>query len=129
MESQQSRMDTQQTRMDSQQSRMEPMRADFPINRRVRPTDLVANVVFVIENTGVVGGYLADLQKDYIVPTLEYFSQGVTPEFQSCPIAFSKFLYGIVLFRTAQCLPDKTCTTYGPFASPQKVLSCIDNLE
>lgn len=35
-----------------------------------------ADIVFVIEGTAINGAYLNDLKTNYLMPTLEYFSQG-----------------------------------------------------
>lgn len=34
------------------------------------------DVIFVIEGTAVNGAYLNDLKTNYLIPTVEYFSQG-----------------------------------------------------
>lgn len=92
--------------------------------------DIVANVVFLIEGTAINGAYMAEMRNHYIIPTLEYFSlQGSVDERDLFPIENSKFLYGVVLYKTAQSLPGVTCSTYGPFSNPQRVLNVIDRLE
>lgn len=35
-----------------------------------------ADIMFVIEGTATNGAYLNDLKTNYLIPTLEYFSQG-----------------------------------------------------
>lgn len=35
-----------------------------------------ADIIFVIEGTAINGAYLNDLKANYLMPTLEYFSQG-----------------------------------------------------
>lgn len=96
----------------------------------VATNELMANVVFVIESTAITGAYMTEMRNNYVVPTLEHFSlQGLTEQYDVFPVENSKFVYGIVVYRTAQCLPGITCSTYGPFASPLKVLSTIDKLE
>lgn len=92
--------------------------------------DLVANVVFLIEGTAINGAYMPEMRNHYIIPTLEYFSlQGTIEERDMFPIENSKFIYGVVLYKTAQSLPGVTCSTYGPFSSPQRVLNALDRLE
>lgn len=41
-----------------------------------------ADVVFLVEGTAINGAYLNDMKANYIVPTLEYFSQ--TEEDMGC---------------------------------------------
>lgn len=96
----------------------------------VTSNDLIANVVFLIESTAITGAYMSELRNNYIVPTLEHFSlQGIADEHDLFPIENSKFIYGVIAYKTVQSLPGVSCSTYGPFASPQKVLSTIDKLE
>lgn len=35
-----------------------------------------ADIMFVIEGTAINGAYLNDLKTNYLIPTLEFFSQG-----------------------------------------------------
>lgn len=96
----------------------------------VTSNDLVANVVFLIENTAITGAYMSELRNNYIVPTLEHFSlQGIADEHDLFPVETSKFVYGVIVYKTVQTLPGVSCSTYGPFSSPQKVLNTIDKLE
>lgn len=96
----------------------------------VASNDLTANVVFVIECTAITGAYMTEMRNNYIVPTLEYFSlQGLADTHDLFPVENSKFVYGVVVYKTAQSLPGVTCSTYGPFSNPQKVLNTIDRLE
>lgn len=96
----------------------------------VTSNDLVANVVFLIESTAITGAYMSELRNNYIVPTLEHFSlQGIADEHDLFPVENSKFIYGVIVYKTVQSLPGVTTCTYGPFSSPQKVLSTIDKLE
>lgn len=92
--------------------------------------NFVANVVFVIEGTAINGAYLPDMKNNYIIPTLEYFSyQGTIDDRDHYPFESSNFLYGVIMYKTAQSLPGVTCSTFGPFSNPQKVLNVIDKLE
>lgn len=96
----------------------------------VTSNDLVANVVFLIESTAITGAYMSELRNNYIVPTLEHFSlQGIADEHDLFPVENSKFIYGVIVYKTVQSLPGVACSTYGPFSSPQKVLNTIDKLE
>lgn len=96
----------------------------------VAPNDVVANVIFLIEGTAINGAYMPEMRNNYIVPTLEFFSlQGTVDERDMFPVECSKFVYGVVNYKTAQSLPGVTCTTYGPFSNPQRVLNVIDKLE
>lgn len=96
----------------------------------VASNDLVANVVFLIESTAITGAYMSEMRNNYIVPTLEYFSlQGLADEHDLFPVENSKFVYGVITYKTVQSLPGVTCSTYGPFSNPQKVLNAIDKLE
>lgn len=89
--------------------------------------DNVANVIFLIEGTAINGAYLVDIKINYIIPTLEYFTQGANDERDN--YVSESNMYGIVVYKTAQSMPGTTCVTYGPFVSPQKVLNVIDKLE
>lgn len=40
--------------------------------------DSLADVVFLIEGTAINGAYINDIKSNYIIPTLEYFSQVFT---------------------------------------------------
>lgn len=96
----------------------------------VSSSDMVANVVFLIESTAINGAYMPEMRNNYIVPTLEYFSlQGSIDDRDLFPVENSKFVYGVVAYKTVQSLPGVTCSTYGPFSNPQKVLNVIDKLE
>lgn len=89
----------------------------------------VANVIFLIEGTAINGAYLVDIKMNYIIPTLEYFTQGANDERDNYVSESNSLMYGIVVYKTAQSMPGTTCVTYGPFVSPQKVLNVIDKLE
>ena len=64
--------------------------------------DNVANVIFLIEGTAINGAYLTDMKINYIIPTLEYFTQGSNDERDN--YASETNMYGIVLYRTAQSM-------------------------
>ncbi|XP_058806987.1 mediator of RNA polymerase II transcription subunit 25-like isoform X2 [Phymastichus coffea] len=88
---------------------------------------MAADVVFVIESTASNGAYLNDFKTNYMIPTIEYFSQGIEDrEFAS---ESSSTLYGIVIYQAADCLPSNITNAFGPFSNPQKVLHTIDKLE
>lgn len=89
---------------------------------------LQADVVFLIEATAVNGAYIADIKSNYIIPTLEYFSQGSIDE-NNYISENSNALYGIVTYQAADCLPHLCTDTFGPFSSPTKVLAAIERLE
>lgn len=88
-----------------------------------------ANVIFLIEGTAINGAYLTDIKINYIIPTLEYFTQGSSDERDTFVSESNSLMYGIVVYKTAQSMPGVSCVTYGPFVSPQKVLNVIDKLE
>ncbi|CAG9861461.1 unnamed protein product [Phyllotreta striolata] len=87
-----------------------------------------ADVIFLVEGTAVNGAYINDIKTNYIIPCLEYFSQGNIDESIYVP-ENSNSLYGIVVFQAADCLPHLSTDTFGPFISPSKVLSAIDKLD
>ncbi|XP_060532010.1 mediator of RNA polymerase II transcription subunit 25 isoform X2 [Cylas formicarius] len=89
---------------------------------------LQADVVFVIEATAVNGAYINDIKSNYIIPSLEYFSQDNVDE-TSYISENTNSLYGIVTYQAADCLPNPCTNTYGPLSSPAKVLGIIDRLE
>lgn len=72
------------------------------------------------------GVYLNEMKTNYIIPALEFFSQGME-DIYSASNKSAGSLFGIVSFKTSQCIPS--CNTFGPFISPQKFLKTIDNLE
>lgn len=90
----------------------------------------MTNVVFLIEGTAINGAYLNDMKNSYIIPTLEYFSQmGSIDERDTYSSDTNQFLYGAIMYKTAQSLPGVACTSYGPFTNPQKILNVLDKLE
>lgn len=89
----------------------------------------IADVVFVIEATAINGAYINDLKTNYIIPTLEYFSQSVVDERDFYVNGRTSTMYGIILYKTAQSGLGVCCSTHGPFSSPQKVLATIERLE
>ncbi|RLU26588.1 hypothetical protein DMN91_000384 [Ooceraea biroi] len=87
-----------------------------------------ADVIFVIEGTAVNGAYLNDLKTNYLVPTLEYFSQGGIED-REYVSENSTTLYGIVVYHAADCLPAPCTETLGPYSNPHKLLMVLDKLE
>ncbi|XP_011297129.1 mediator of RNA polymerase II transcription subunit 25 isoform X2 [Fopius arisanus] len=87
-----------------------------------------ADVIFVIEGTAVNGAYLNDLKSNYLIPTLEYFSQG-NIEDRDYVAESNTALYGIVVYHAADCLPAPTTATLGPFSNPHKLLLTLERLE
>nr|XP_050865535.1 mediator of RNA polymerase II transcription subunit 25-like isoform X1 [Vespula vulgaris]XP_050865537.1 mediator of RNA polymerase II transcription subunit 25-like isoform X1 [Vespula vulgaris] len=94
------------------------------------PTEhgIQADVIFVIEETAVNGAYLNDLKTNYLIPTLEYFSQGGIED-REYVAENSTTLYGIVLYHAADCLPASCTETLGPYVNPHKLLLVLDKLE
>lgn len=90
--------------------------------------EMAKNVVFLIEGTAINGAYLNDMKVNYINPTLEYFTHGSCDD-QTYGTESSAIMFGVVVYKTAQSMPGVCCTTHGPFANPQKVLSVIEKLE
>ncbi|CAG9766643.1 unnamed protein product [Ceutorhynchus assimilis] len=89
---------------------------------------LQSDVVFLIEATAVNGAYIADIKTNYIIPSLEYFHQG-SIEDTTLLSENSNSFYGIVTYQAADCLPNLSADTFGPFTSPAKVLGAIERLE
>ncbi|XP_014485154.1 PREDICTED: mediator of RNA polymerase II transcription subunit 25-like isoform X2 [Dinoponera quadriceps] len=87
-----------------------------------------ADIIFVIEGTAVNGAYLNDLKTSYIIPTLEYFSQGVIED-REYVSENGATLYGIVVYHAADCLPAPCTETFGPYSNPHKLLMMMDKLE
>ncbi|XP_032691032.1 mediator of RNA polymerase II transcription subunit 25-like [Odontomachus brunneus] len=87
-----------------------------------------ADVIFVIEGTAVNGAYLNDLKIGYVVPTLEYFNQGVIED-REYVSENTTTLYGIVVYHAADCLPAPCTETFGPYSNPHKLLMMLDKLE
>ncbi|KMQ96743.1 mediator of rna polymerase ii transcription subunit 25 [Lasius niger] len=94
------------------------------------PTEhgIQADVIFVIEGTAVNGAYLNDLKTNYLIPTLEYFSQGGIED-REYVSENSTTLYGIVVYHAADCLPSPCTDTFGPYSNPHKLLMVLDKLE
>ncbi|CAD7077038.1 unnamed protein product [Hermetia illucens] len=90
--------------------------------------EIMADVIFVIEGTAINGAYINDLKTNYLIPALEYFSQGILDDREYFSDR-NTTQYGIVLYKTAQAMPNNCSVTYGPFTSPQKVLTVIDKLD
>lgn len=67
-----------------------------------------------------------DIKAHYIYPTLEYFTHNTEDEAHS--VDKSSVMYGVVVYRTAQAMPGTCCSTFGPFASAQKLINAIDGL-
>ncbi|XP_066150822.1 mediator of RNA polymerase II transcription subunit 25-like isoform X1 [Euwallacea fornicatus] len=90
-----------------------------------------ADVVFVIEATAVNGAYLAEIKANYIIPSLEHFNQGNIAKIDDNALVAETAIsfYGIVTYQAADCLPNLTADTFGPFYGPGKVLNAIDKLE
>ncbi|XP_031341690.1 mediator of RNA polymerase II transcription subunit 25-like isoform X2 [Photinus pyralis] len=89
---------------------------------------LQADVIFVVEGTAVNGAYINDLKTNYIIPSLEYFSQGNLEEINYLSESANS-LYGIVIYQAADCLPHPSTDTIGPFSSSGKVLNAFERLE
>lgn len=85
-----------------------------------------ADVVFLVEGTAINGSYMNDMKTNYIIPTLEYFSQ---TEEDVLSVDKSSIMYAVVVYRTAQAMPGTCCKTYGPYTSTQKLVNAIDNLD
>lgn len=91
--------------------------------------EMAKNVVFLIEGTAINGAYLNDMKVNYIIPTLECFTHGSCDDRETYGTESSAIMFGVVVYKTAQSMPGVCCTTHGPFANPQKVLSVIEKLE
>ncbi|XP_055384563.1 mediator of RNA polymerase II transcription subunit 25 [Condylostylus longicornis] len=87
------------------------------------------DVIFVIEGTAINGAYMNDLKTNYLIPALEYFSQSLFEEKEYFTSEKSAMFYGIVLYKTAQSMPNNSTVTYGPFTNPQKVINVLDKLD
>ncbi|KAJ8964091.1 hypothetical protein NQ317_004944 [Molorchus minor] len=89
---------------------------------------LQADIIFVVEGTAVNGAYINDIKTNYIIPSLEYFSQGNIDDTNYVSENASSE-YGIVVYHAADCLPHPSSETYGPFSTPTKLLNAIDRLD
>ncbi|XP_018326759.1 mediator of RNA polymerase II transcription subunit 25 isoform X2 [Agrilus planipennis] len=90
--------------------------------------NIQADIVFVVEGTAINGAYINDLKTNYIIPSLEYFSQGNLDE-TSYLTENANSVYGIVIYYAADCLPQVSSDTFGPFLTPSRVLNALDKLE
>lgn len=57
-----------------------------------------------------------------------YFSQGTIDD-RDYGLETGCSMFGIVLYRAADCLPNPSCDTLGPFSSASRVLNTIDKIE
>ncbi|XP_046405213.1 mediator of RNA polymerase II transcription subunit 25-like isoform X3 [Ischnura elegans] len=89
---------------------------------------LQADIVFAIEGTAINGAYLNDIKTNYLIPTIEYFSQGSVEE-REYIAENSNINYAIVTYFAADCLPSPSSECYGPYTSPQKLLNVLDKIE
>lgn len=80
----------------------------------------------IISATASCGVYMNEMKTSYIIPALEFFSQGMEDIYSPSNKAAGS-LFGIVSFKTSQSIPASN--TFGPFLSPQKFLKAIDNLD
>lgn len=62
------------------------------------------------------------------VSVCRYFSQGNIDE-TNYVSENANALYGIVVYQAADCLPQPSSDTIGPFSVPSKVLNALDKLE
>ncbi|KAJ8922602.1 hypothetical protein NQ315_007633 [Exocentrus adspersus] len=92
------------------------------------PTEHGFEVIFVIEGTALNGAYINDIKTNYIIPSLEYFSQG-NPDEANYVSENANTVYGIVVYQAADCLPHLSSDSFGPFANPTKLLNTIDKLD
>lgn len=88
----------------------------------------VVNVVSIVEGTAVNGAYINGLKLNSRIPKLKYFSRGLRDDREYLAPDRSVTLQGIVLYKTAQAMPNNCCVTYGPFSSPQKFQFCSNFL-
>lgn len=81
-----------------------------------------------ILGTASCGVHLDCLRSNYIIPALEFFSQGMEDIYSPSNKSASS-LFGIVTFKTSQCIAS--CNTFGPYISKSDFLKAmdIDNLE
>ncbi|XP_022903004.1 mediator of RNA polymerase II transcription subunit 25-like [Onthophagus taurus] len=89
---------------------------------------LQSDIIFVVESTAINGAYINDLKTNYILPCIEYFSQGNNDE-GSYISDNANSLYGIVTYQTADCLPQPMTDTIGPFNNATKFINAFDRLE
>ncbi|XP_071442630.1 mediator of RNA polymerase II transcription subunit 25 [Hetaerina americana] len=89
---------------------------------------LQADIVFAIEGTAINGAYLNDIKTNYLIPTIEYFSQSSVEE-REYIAENNNINYAIVTYYAADCLPSPSSDCYGPYTSPQKLLSVLDKME
>uniref|UniRef100_A0A1A9W559 Mediator of RNA polymerase II transcription subunit 25 n=1 Tax=Glossina brevipalpis TaxID=37001 RepID=A0A1A9W559_9MUSC len=90
--------------------------------------EALTDIVFVVEGSAANGAYINELKTNYIVPTLENFSQGPIDDREYLVSDRHSTQYGIVFYRTAANLLETTCCTFGPFTSPQKVIETFERL-
>lgn len=90
--------------------------------------ETLTDIVFVVEGSAANGAYINELKTNYIVPTLENFSQGPIDDREYLVSDRHSTQYGIVFYRTAANLLETTCCTFGPFTSPQKVVEIFERL-
>lgn len=90
--------------------------------------DTLADVVFLVEGSAANGAYMNELKTNYIVPTLEHFSQGPIEDREYLISERYSTQYCVIIYRTTANLLEPMCTTFGPYASPQKVMDLFERL-
>lgn len=68
--------------------------------------------------------FLSNIKNEFC----RYFNQGSIDDAAMISENSNSF-YGIVTYQAADCLPNLTTDTFGPFSSPAKVLGAIERLE
>ncbi|XP_073682945.1 mediator of RNA polymerase II transcription subunit 25 isoform X3 [Garra rufa] len=88
----------------------------------------VSDVVFVIEGTANLGPYFESLQKNYILPTIEYFNGGPPAE-TDFGGDYGGTQYGLVVFNTVDCAPESYVQCHAPTSSAFEFVSWIDSIQ
>ncbi|KAK6466737.1 mediator of RNA polymerase II mRNAion subunit 25 isoform X1 [Huso huso] len=91
-------------------------------------TNLVADVVFVIEGTANLGPYFESLRKHYILPAIEYFNGGPPAE-TDFGGDYGGTQYSLVVFNTVDCAPESYVQCHAPTSSAFEFVTWIDSMQ
>ncbi|XP_027205076.2 uncharacterized protein LOC113798707 [Dermatophagoides pteronyssinus] len=99
-------------------------------------SDVVVDVVFVIEATAHISPYVESLKTNYIIPTIEYFN-GINGgcnddrfgDFGGHLNYSSSTIYGLVTFMSMDCRPDSASFCYAPTSNSNTFLQYLEKIQ
>ncbi|XP_048473415.1 mediator of RNA polymerase II transcription subunit 25 isoform X3 [Rhincodon typus] len=91
-------------------------------------SNMVADVVFVIEGTANLGPYFESLRKHYILPAIEYFNGGPPAE-TDFGGDYGGTQYSLVVFNTVDCAPESYVQCHAPTSSAYEFVTWLDSIQ